>query len=107
MTGDADFWKWATDLMMLAIGGGMAAIWRMVHGRPTFAQVKELITEHERGSCYARDQRWIGEKFDALEAAVGQANRHIDEVRTKVEEVHLWVQMERRVRGHSDGGHHE
>lgn len=96
MNGESEFWKWATDLMMVFIGGGLAFIWRMVHGRPTFTQVKDMISEHERGSCYARDQKWIAQEFTGLKAKLLEIGRHVDDTREKVERIDMAVQIYRR-----------
>lgn len=93
----SDTIRWLLEVMV-PICGAIGLFYKMVTVRPTFPQVREMISDHARGGDYARDQRWIAEKFDGLEKGMEQANRHIDEVRENVAELRQWADMERRLR---------
>jgi hypothetical protein len=91
---DAEVWKWiAITLGGVVIGEG-AALWRVtvsIKDRPTFTDVKRMITDHEDATGYAKDRRWIEEKF-------AQLQRHVDETRDRVAEIHLSLMADREAR---------
>lgn len=90
---DVETWK----AIALFLGGATLAalpgFWK-----PTFTQVKAMIAEHEAGGCYSRDKGAIMARFDHQDKLIEKVDRHVDEIKDKVEAILIDVETQRRMR---------
>lgn len=93
-----EFWKWTSGILAGILIGQGALMWKLISAirdRPTFAEVEALIAKHMEFTPYEKDRRWLTEEMTGLKKDVEKVDRHVQDIRPKVEELHLWMTLQR------------
>lgn len=85
---EIDVWKTIAVFLAGAMSAVVPLLWSMTR-RPTFTQVEAMI---------AKELRLIISRFDHQEDMIGKVDRHVDEIKAKVETILIDVEAQRQVR---------
>lgn len=88
---DGESWKSLALFLAGAISAIVPSLWSMTR-RPTFNQVEAMI---------AKDLRIIEERFDRQDAQLSKVDRHVDEIKEKVQTILIDVEAQRQLRARS------
>lgn len=93
-----ELWKWISGLLAGMLIGQGALMWKLISAirdRPTFEEVEALITKNLEFTPYEKDRRWLTEEMTELKKDVEKVDRHVEVIRPKVEELHIWMTLQR------------
>lgn len=93
-----ELWKWISGLLAGMLIGQGALMWKLISAirdRPTFDEVERMILKHQEFTPYEKDRRWLAEEVTGLKKDVEKVDRHIEVIRPKVEELHIWMTLQR------------
>lgn len=93
-----EFWKWIAGILAGALMGQGILMWKLIseiRSRPTFEQVAQMIDTRMNFTPYEKDRRWLTEELTALKKDVETVDRHVQDIRPRVEELHLWMTLQR------------
>lgn len=85
---DPEPWKSIAVYLAGVISAIVPLLWSMTR-RPTFNQVEAMI---------AKDLRIIEERFSRLDETMNKVDRHVDEIKEKVQTILIDVEAQRQVR---------